>query len=165
MDALVAAMAEARDVADARQRAARLLHAFQQAVIGATAGGQVTRTPDHHLSHSLTNSSVREAPPSQPACLVAAMCLVSICWIRSVSVLHDQLLTSHVVWCRPGSRLRGSRWLTCNATTASSSAPSPSRTRGCRRAPVPLSRSTFGHTVVHSVEHAPALVQESRSPR
>ncbi len=38
VDAFVAAMAEARDVADARQRAARLLHAFQQAVIGATAG-------------------------------------------------------------------------------------------------------------------------------
>ncbi len=38
VDAFVAAMAEAQDVADARQRAARLLHAFQQAVIGATAG-------------------------------------------------------------------------------------------------------------------------------
>ena len=40
VDAFVASMAEARDVADARQRAARLLHAFQQVVASAT-GGQV----------------------------------------------------------------------------------------------------------------------------
>jgi hypothetical protein len=31
-------MAAAQDVADARQRAARLLHAFQQAVMAAAAG-------------------------------------------------------------------------------------------------------------------------------
>ncbi len=38
VEAFVASMAAAQDVADARQRAARLLHAFQQAVMAAAAG-------------------------------------------------------------------------------------------------------------------------------
>ena len=46
----------------------------------------------------------------------------------------SMLIATVQMWRRPESRPRGSRWRTCSATTASSSAPSPSRTRGCRRA-------------------------------
>ena len=51
IEAFVASMAAARDVADARQRAARLLHAFQQTVMAAAAG-QVSRE-GRVRSHSL----------------------------------------------------------------------------------------------------------------